>query len=182
MAQVGSFGGRNTMKKMHLFFAFAFFLGIIEMLYFYPILTNRMAVHFNAFGMADGWGTKDHFFLTMETVFVLLVVLFGALPLLLQRMPVSLINMPNKDYWLAPERKDQTMDWLIDQLLFVGAMALLLMDGFLYLCFHANFSENPIMQPEWLWGMIIIFFSVNIVWILYLIRCFRRPTTNPPAV
>jgi uncharacterized membrane protein len=163
------------MKKIHLFFAIAFFLGILEVIYFYPQLPNRMAVHFNASGAADGWGSKDHFFLTMEVVFALLVVLFGGLPLLLRRVPVSLINLPNKDYWFAPERKDQTMDRLISQLLFFGAMALLLMDGVMYLSFHANFSEKPIMRPEWLWGMIVAFFVVNIVWTISLIRSFRRP-------
>jgi uncharacterized membrane protein len=168
------------MKRMHLFFAFAFFLGIVEMLYFYAQLPDRMAIHFNASGSADGWGPKDHFFLTMETVFALLVVLFGALPLLLRRLPVSLINMPNKDYWLAPERREQTMGRLVSQLLFVGAMALLLMDGILYLCFYANFLEKPTMHPELLWGMIIGFVAINIIWTVSLIRSFRRPIAQPP--
>lgn len=170
------------MKKMHLFFAFAFLLGICEVFYFYPLLPERMAVHFNASGTADGWGTKDYFFLTVGTVFLLLLVIFGGLPQLLRHIPASLINLPNKNYWLAPERRAQTMDRLVNQLLFVGAMALLLMDGIVYLCFRANFSEKPVLQPEWLLAMIVVFIAINIVSTISLIRSFRRPSLNPPAV
>jgi len=163
------------MKRMYLFFVFAFLLGGIEMLYFYPLLPDRMAVHFNADGAADGWGPKSHFFMTMETVYAVLLILFGALPLLLRRLPESLMNLPNKNYWLAPERKAQTMDRLMGQLLFVGAMALLLMDCVLYLSFTANFSTRPFLQPELLWGIIAVFFTASIAWTVFLIRSFRLP-------
>lgn len=169
------------MKKMHIFFSIVFFTGIIELLYFYPLLPDRMAVHFNASGNADGWGTKDHFFLTIETLFSLLVVLFLALPLVLYRTPNSLINLPHKDYWLTPDRREHTIGRLVNQLLFVGAMTLLLMDGILYMCFQANFSVKSMIHPEWLWTMIACFIAINIICTISLIRSFRRPFLNPPA-
>ncbi len=163
------------MRKMYLFFVSAFLLGGIEMLYFYPLLPDRMAVHFNAAGAADGWGPKNYFFMTMEAVYAVLLLLFGALPLLLRRLPESLMNLPNKDYWLAPERKAQTMDRLMGQLLFVGAMALLLMDCVLYLSLKANFSARPFLRPELLWGIITVFFIASIAWTIFLLRSFRLP-------
>ena len=163
------------MKKMCLFFIFAFLLGVIEMLFFYPQLPDYMAVHFNLAGSADRWDSKSDFFWTMETVFALLVALFGTLPLIIRRLPVSYINIPNREFWFAPERKEQTTNRLVDQLLFIGAMALLLMDGVLYLSMRANLVDRPALPSELLWGMIIVFFVVNIVWTMSLIRSFRQP-------
>ncbi len=113
--------------------------------------------------------------MTMEAVYAILLLLFGALPLLLRRLPESLMNLPNKSYWLAPERKAQTMDRLMGQLLFVGAMALLLMDCVLYLSFTANFSARPFLQQELLWGIIAVFFAASIGWTVFLLRSFRLP-------
>jgi len=163
------------MKGIRLFFALVIVLAVGEALYFYPLIPDCMAVHFNASGRADGWGSRDHFFLTMGIVFALLVALFGGLPMLIRRLPVSLINLPNKDYWLAPERKQQTLDRLIDQLLFVGTMALLLLDGVSYFTFKANLSSKPALPVEWLWGLIAAFLIINVIWTISLIRSFRRP-------
>lgn len=163
------------MKKVRLLFVLAFCLGVILSLYHYPRLPDRIAIHFNASGAADGWGFKDHFFLIIDGAFAFLVVLLGGLPLLLRHIPASLINLPNRDYWLAPEHKDATLDRLTDQLLFFGAMTLFLMDGIMYLSFTANLSKKPAMSSELLWGMIVGFILVNVGWAIYLIRSFRLP-------
>ena len=44
-----------------------------------------------------------------------------------RRLPVSLINLPNKDYWLAPERRDATLAWIGGWSTMFGAATLLLM-------------------------------------------------------
>jgi hypothetical protein len=47
---------------VHLFFAFAFVLGIIQGFNFYPLLHGQIAVHFGAIDIADGWGAKKWLF------------------------------------------------------------------------------------------------------------------------
>jgi len=44
------------MKKVHLFFAFAFVLGIIQGFYCYALFPGQMAVYFGATGIAGGGG------------------------------------------------------------------------------------------------------------------------------
>ncbi|HUL01367.1 MAG TPA: DUF1648 domain-containing protein [Nitrospirota bacterium] len=163
------------MNKMCFLFTFAFLLGIIEILYFYPQLPDYIAVHFNITGSADRWGSKEHFFWTMEIVFVLLVVLFGAMPLLIRLLPVSLISLPDKDYWFAPIRKEQTINRLVNRLLLLGFMVLLFMDGIFYLSIKANLTDRPALPPDLLWSMIVIFLTFTIVWTISLIKSFRQP-------
>lgn len=165
------------MNKIRLLFALAIILGVIEAIYFYPRIPDRMAIHFNAAGTADGWGPKLRFFETFGLIFNMIALLFWGLPLLLRRVPDSMMNLPNKDYWLAPERRKQTLDRIVGQLLFFGAVTLLLLDGVLYLCLRANFADKPALSADWMWGLLIVFITINIFWIISMLRSFRLPKT-----
>ena len=163
------------MKGARLLFAFALLIAAYEIIYFYPIMPSHIAVHFNAAGMADGWGPKQHFFGIIGTVLALLTIMFAGISLLIRVLPDSRINLPNKDYWLAPERRAQTHQRLAGQLLFIGAITMLLLDGVLYLSCMANIPPVSSMPAEILWGMLGSFFTVNIIWTIIMIRSYLRP-------
>ncbi len=164
------------MNKVRVFFAAAAILGIMLAWHFYPLLPNPMAVHFGPTGVADGWGDKDGFFRNMGIVYAFLIILFGALPFLLWRIPAALINLPNKDYWLAPERRENTMDGLAHQMLIMGAITLLLLDGILYLSMQANLSGKSTINPQLLWGMVAGYSAILLIWIITLLARYRLPT------
>ena len=50
-------------------------------------------------------------------VVVIVAVLFPGIGHILRRIPASLINLPNKDYWMSTERKQGTLDFLSRQFL-----------------------------------------------------------------
>jgi uncharacterized membrane protein len=162
----------STMRTLYLA---SIALAVIEGLSCYSLLPARMAIHFNASGAADGSGYKQQFFIFYGIMVGVLSLLFWGLPLVIRMAPSSLINLPNKDYWLAPERKEQTLARLSDQMLFTGCMALLLMDGILFLVIKANLSTPPVLPAAWLWGLIVAFIVANVVWTISLIKSFRRP-------
>jgi len=163
------------MKKMRVLFVAAVMLGIAEMYIFYPQMPERMAVHFNATGAADGWGPKDGFFKAMGIPFAILAILFGTLPLFLKRLPDALINLPNREYWLAPERRDETMSRLAGLLLLLITLTLLMMDGILYLCFRANQGAAVGIPAGLLWAMIGGFVISSGAAVIYILLRFRRP-------
>jgi hypothetical protein len=86
-----------------------------------------------------------------------------------------MINLPNKDYWLAPERRIQTLDRITDQMLFFGAATIFLLDGILFLSFRANLMPGAAMPAGLLWGMLAGFAVLNILWTICILRSFRRP-------
>jgi hypothetical protein len=76
----------------------------IQMTHYYPLLPERLAVHFGSSGEPDGWSSKGEFmvlFGAMEAFFVLFGVAFA---ILLDRVPLALINIPHKHYWFSPEK------------------------------------------------------------------------------
>jgi uncharacterized membrane protein len=78
----------------------------------YAQLPNVVASHFNARGAANGWQTKQAFFQVLIGMSMLAAVLGFAIPQIMVRVPAQFINLPNKDYWLAPEHREETLEWL----------------------------------------------------------------------
>jgi uncharacterized membrane protein len=163
------------MKLSRILFITALLIAALEALYYYPIMPERMAVHFNASGIADGFGPKQPFFMVLGIATGICFFLFGSFSFLMRIIPDSMVNLPNKSYWLAPERRKETHKRLTGQMLLLGAMTMLLLDGVMYLCFKANLSPTPAIPAEILWVMLALFMAANIVIIVSILRCFRLP-------
>src|SRR5207237_1170658 len=76
-------------------------------------LPERVATHFDASGQPNGWMSRHG-----HIIFIMLLGL--ALPLLvagsffcLRFFPGRGINLPHREYWLAPERRAGTFSYLL---------------------------------------------------------------------
>ena len=126
---------------------------LAQLAYFYPQLPAVVASHFDARGVADGWLSKPAF-LVMEFVLLALCLAFALLlPAMMHRLPDSLINLPHKDYWLAPARRDATMQSMSDSFSWLGVGMMALFVGLNQLLFPAQVNRvNP--SPLMLWVLI----------------------------
>lgn len=133
-----------------------------------------MATHFNGRGRADGWMSRSGFLLVWYGIQLGLVLPFATMPVWLRRLPAELINLPNRDHWLAPSRRDQTMDRLARWSAWFLAGVTALMAGALELVLRANLLRSPQLSPAhaWLLGAFLLFVAAMLVWLLLQ---FRRP-------
>ena len=76
---------------------------------YHPKLPDTVASHFNGSGEADGFSSKLTHSITMVCLQAGMVLMFLILGFALKKLPTSMVNIPNKDYWFAPERKDETI-------------------------------------------------------------------------
>jgi uncharacterized membrane protein len=90
--------------------------------WYYPRLPDMVASHFNARGEADGWTGKQSFALMQAGAIGFVALVFVPLVLFLPRIPKSMVNLPHRDYWLAPERADQTCREVGDTLLWFATV------------------------------------------------------------
>nr|WP_303652436.1 DUF1648 domain-containing protein [Paludisphaera mucosa] len=78
----------------------------------YSRLPARVASHFAADGRADGWSSRPAY-AAILLLGAAAVAIFCAVPVNLARVvPDEMINLPNREYWLAPERRRETLDRL----------------------------------------------------------------------
>jgi hypothetical protein len=87
----------------------------------YPLLPARVASHFALSGAPDGWMSKRAFAGFQVGVVLLLGAALSAASTRLERRGDAGLNLPHKDYWLAPERRAGTMAWLRGFFLWFGA-------------------------------------------------------------
>lgn len=139
-------------------------------------LPDLAAVHFDAAGRANGFMTRTgcrDFMLASTLGMPLLIVI--ATTLLPRVLPPSLINIPHRDYWLAPERAHDSLVFLSEQGLWFGCILVLFLAGVDGMLIEANAVSPPAFPNALLIAMLILFFCAVGAWGLRMLRRFRAP-------
>src|SRR5258708_13172869 len=95
----------NTRLPSSIFLVLAL-VGAMQCGYYAPRLPEIVASHFGIGGTVNGWQTKTAFFAVEPAVILLATVISFGVPRLIEAMPVSLINLPHKEFWLGPEGRE----------------------------------------------------------------------------
>ena len=140
----------------------------------FPRLPERMASHFAASGMPNGWMDKRQFFLLYAVVILAAFFVEFRLARSVAGNSGSKLNLPNKDYWLAPERRVHTAQKLQSFLVGFGNVTLL----FLLLVFREAMQANLLPSPQLsnrIWVFLVLLGVWSIVGTVRLLRAFRLP-------
>ncbi len=152
----------------------------IQMTHYYPLLPERLAVHFGSSGEPDGWSSKGEFmvlFGAMEAFFVL----FGVgMALALDRIPVALINVRHKDYWFSPEKREESLEFMKNQILWIEAATLGFFVAIAQLIFRGNLGDAPPRLPGNFWYVLIAFVATILWFSLRIALRFRSPREHAP--
>ena len=141
---------------------------------YYPKLPDLVASHFNAAGRANGWQPKELFLGFFIGASVITVVVGFAVPQLIRAVPVKLVNLPNKRYWLSPERAEGTLDFLAAWFAWMGCgLYVLLLFVFNY-AVQANLHPQNPPDANTMWFAIIGFGAFTLIWGIRLTMRFAR--------
>ena len=137
-------------------------------------LPSVVASHFGPGGQANGFMGKAPYMALMLALVIAVPALVASSVLLVRVLPPQLVNLPNKRYWLAPERRAASLEALgALSLRFAVALAV-------FLCFvhwlvvRANAVQPPKLQEAWLYGGMAVFGIATLLWIFSLYRRFGR--------
>ena len=141
-------------------------------------LPDPVATHFGANNRANGWMTRNGYlafmlgFLIGVPAFVSLVV--GVLP---RKFP-QWTNVPNRDYWLAASRREESLSFLSAHGMRLACMIVMTMLGMHYTILVANHMQPPAL-PVPVFSAILIGFALALLWwIVRLYRRFPRPRSE----
>jgi len=162
-------------RYARLAFLFVLAVCVLQAMVYYPKLPQLLASHFNAAGRANGWSSKEMFFGLQGFIVCLLTAFFWLFPAQLHRFPDRLINLPHKDYWLAPERRAATLAAVGDALTWFGCAALLLMLGVTQLVIQYNLQQAAALPQSSMWTLIGGFALCAVLLTARLLLFTRRP-------
>ena len=148
-----------------------------QTIYYYPRLPAVVGQHFGGDGRANGWASRDAFFILSWTVLLVISAIFIFTPRALRTVPVSLINLPNKDYWLAPERKEESLRFLEREMEWMGAMTVGFIALVLHLAVRANLNPEHRLENGAFVTLLFAFLMATSGWIVRLYRRFPDPSS-----
>jgi uncharacterized membrane protein len=137
-------------------------------------LPELVATHFNGAGEPNGWMNRsDHqmFMLVFGLAFPGVIVLLSYAT---RFLPRGMVNIPHRDYWLAPERRRETSNYLTHLSLWLACLAVGFVIGLELSIVQANRQHPPHLSLIALLVVVVPFLAGVIVWVLIVMRHFRR--------
>lgn len=135
-----------------------------------PQLPETVASHFDAAGRPDAWMSRGGFLTVLAVVHLLTAVSIGGVGLWLPRVGNMWINLPNKDYWLAPERRDATLADVARRLFDLGTLTSALL--FWVVLVTVDFNRGLRDAVDGLLWPLGIYLVLTLAWIVALYRRF----------
>lgn len=164
-----------------LIFTLLVLYAVIHFSFVYPQLPAVTASHFDARGTPNGWQTKQAFLGVFIVVsFIAALVGFG-IPRLIGGMPASLINLPYKSYWFAPERIAETREYLKTYFAWFGcAVFVVVIMAFDY-AVQINLHPQSPPSPSRMWYILAGFLVFSVVSSARMMAKLLRPPQGHPA-
>jgi uncharacterized membrane protein len=137
-------------------------------------LPDVAATHFNVHGEPNALSSRNSYRGFMAFLILVIPLMLAGLPILFARRWPQLLNIPNRNYWLAPERIDDTMSALGARTALLAAATIGLQCFVHRLVLAANAADRPELDQRTLLIGLGIFAAFMIGWIVSLYRRFRR--------
>jgi uncharacterized membrane protein len=169
--------GRGSMPNPRLpnsIFFMLVVLGAVQFAYYAPRIPGILGSHFAQGGAVNAWQTKTAFFSTELAIIVIATVVSFGIPRLIAAMPVSLINLPHKEFWLGPGRRDKTLSYIRVWSAWFGCALLAFLLFVMELVFRANWHTPPQLNIAAFVPAILSFLAFVAISSIRLILHFSR--------
>jgi uncharacterized membrane protein len=149
-------------------------VAVLRVISVWARLPPAMASHFGPSGRPDAFMGRGEFLLVFAGLGGGVTLLLLGMPALLKVMPASWINLPNRDYWLAPERRKAALSRLGNYLAWFSVALAAFLLGVLELVLQANLQRAALANGPFV-SMLLAFFAAAIALLAVMQRGFRVP-------
>jgi uncharacterized membrane protein len=138
-------------------------------------MPERIATHFDGAGVANGFMTRIPYLILMGVVAVAIPVLVLQGLRSAVRRAMGNINIPNREYWLSPQRREASIAWVFAHAARLAAGVSAFAFGLHVALIRANSFVPPKLEPAI--AMLLLASSLGgvLIWAFCLLRHFRRP-------
>lgn len=138
-------------------------------------LPARVASHFNLEGFANGYMARDDYLILMSLLLVVLPLVVLALNFGLPRLAPRLTQIPARDYWLAPERRNETYASIATSGFLIASMVAAFTTALHLLVVDANRQTPPRLDNAVLWTLVAVVVVAALSWKFFRWRRFQPP-------
>ena len=161
------------MRFTFLFAVLLMAVAVAQYVVYYDRLPETVASTFGGAGEPVGWASRQAMFGFYAGMMGLFLVLFGLVRLLV-RLPSRWINIPRRDYWLAPVRREATLRVLESQLGWFLVVTLAYLVLVMQLVLRANLLDPPRLEQQSFWIYFVVYMVYATVWTIWLVVRFCR--------
>jgi serine/threonine-protein kinase len=137
-------------------------------------LPLTVAAHFDAAGRANAYMSRGGYIRFVLCVAVGLPVIVVAILTAVYSRATNL-KLPNREYWLDPQRVDQTRAFLMAHGVWFGSLLVILGCFVHWLELAANRLQPPHLSNSSFAAVLIAFLIATAAWLTALMFAFRRP-------
>lgn len=141
-------------------------------------LPERVALHFDGRGIANGWMGKTSFTLSMLAVGLGIPALVLAITYAMRFFPSRFLNVPHPDYWRDPRNYRGACDFLFVSALWFASAFVIWQAFFSHLIVTANLVSPPHLDG----GRVLLFtlplMGFTFLWVLVLVFRFLLSQTK----
>lgn len=135
---------------------------------------DRIPTHFGSGGAPNAWMTRGGYTWFMLAFLVVLPLLVTTAIGFLPRLVPRLVNLPHRDHWLAPERRDESLAFLGRHACRLGSLMVLMGLGTHLLILRASAASPPRLEEGLFLGLLGAFAIALIAWLVAIYRRFPR--------
>jgi uncharacterized membrane protein len=138
-------------------------------------LPARMATHFGAGGEANGWSSRETYVAVMIAIVIGVPLLLLAVIAWLPRVGMCVGKLPNREYWLAPQRRERTFERLTVFATILGCLLVVFLTTVHLIVVEANTSPRPALPTAPFVAIMVGFAVAMVAWTIAFRYGFRRP-------
>lgn len=158
-----------TERKAYFTLTAMAFLAVVQNCWYWSQLPPQVATHFNLEGEADSWMSKGAATIMMIALQVGLPLFLVGITALTSRLPTSLINLPNREYWLHPSRCQKSLAYVRTVISWLAVAVAIHVLAINHLSFMANRDHTNLNTTGVMISMIFVFAAVtgvigNLLW------------------
>jgi hypothetical protein len=135
-----------------------------------------VASHFDAAGQVNGHMPRGPYIAILMSITLLTPLFVVLVSNRALSAPNARINLPNRNYWLAPERRAETIGFLSRQMATLAAMLVVFLCYVQWLVVRANARTPPVLDSRSLRAGLVALLVCMLVFTLRLVQRFRRET------
>jgi uncharacterized membrane protein len=150
------------------------FLAAAHIGIYYAALPAKIASHFGTDGQANDYMSKSSFALFYIGTVLFQTVIFAGMGWLLRVLPDDSMNIPNRDYWLAPERKEATWERFAAQMHVFGIATTTFLFAVIHNVILANLNGSLKLGSLFV-VYLVLFLLFTVVWTVQMMRQWNLP-------